>query len=733
MEELESITLNLPYDGEIKAYDFNAGKEILRKVCKTASINKVGRKHARYYYNVVMSFDIETSKVENSKFIPKKMPESFHYFNYPFCWQCMIDDYYIIGNNITEFFDMITAACEWMDGYICCFIHNAAFEYGNLADYFNDGIIDPNTDGFFKNPSTPLYIRYRNHFEFRCNRQLTMKSLAKIGKDIEYEKLKGDWDYNIQRHPDTFKCSPEEENYRYRDVAIMNKFLKMERDNYCSRIGKQPNTCFLPLTATGYVRHDIKKEWSTKPSGYNILKSTALTEDEYRFLRPAFWGGFTHANFRKIGKECSNVEHGDLTSAYPRSFLNRFPYKLTKIDKPSYKVFYENIYNYSHIAQVASLHFTKISMNKGAIPYIPESKCLIKGIKIEENGKVVYADDLIIICCDVDAKIIIDNYNFSTCDVLELYNGLYENLPYGVVSIVVDYFMKKTIWKNVGGMEIDYQLAKAKLNSLFGMAGTSLLNSLFKVDPGTGDIESAGEEYKQASVLPFQWAIWITAYTRRTIYNLIEGMQKDGQNAMIYTDTDSIFYESSDKIRKLVNEYNRKNLEFLKEKQKLYYYLLPKSPDGVEQHLGEFLPEDVDKDGKSIIKSFCTIGAKRYYIEYPDGSYNVTFSGLRATKRKKLKDGNYVNGFNTQRLIDKYGSLHKAFLTIKDKFIELPYVEGVDKLSNYNIKGYEFTGYLCGIKVTRPCTYTLYPQSIRLSLNPSLKNFLGDVLYNEYE
>ena len=71
-------------------------------------------------------------------------------------------------------------------------------------------------------------------------------------------------------------------------------------------------------------------------------------------------------------------------------------------------------------------------------------------------------------------------------------------------------------------------------------------------------------------------------------------------------------------------------------------------------------------------------------------------------------------------------------MEIKKGTVSIPYKEGVDKLSNFNIRS-NFVGELNGIRYERPCTYTLYPQSITLSLNHDLRAFLESPEVDDYE
>lgn len=715
----------LPYDGEIEVYNYTEGARlIVDRAFKSTALVKGKKKRRRTYYDVIMSFDIETTKLKNLHYDKRKHPQALEFFNITFCWQCSIDGLFIFGRDPGEFFKMLDMAAEELDGTCIIYIHNIAYEFNNLCDFFMKGLQVPAEDIFFKSRSTPLYVRYKNKFEFRCSKQLTGKGLAKIGKEIEYDKLTGDFDYSIQRDIYT-KLTPEEINYCYRDVMILDKFLSMERDNFC-RINrcKVTHICHLPFTSTGYVRKDVQKTFSYKPAGRYVLKQTALTLQEYLDISPAMWGGYTHTNYRYIAKVLFNMWHSDLISAYPAAFLtpDGFPYKMILSPVNTIECLLYNLGNASR-AVVAKITFKKIKMRKGAVPYIPALKSEVKG-ELVENGKVLYAEELTITACDVDLHLIEQGYEFdyNNCVLHYFYISNKKPLPYSIIMLIERYFSAKTTLKGVEGMEVEYAYAKAKLNSIYGMACQSLLHPKYELRGGS--VEEVGTEYEEAKTLPYQWAIYITAYTRRIIYGMICKMQRN--NSFVYSDTDSIFFKYDPDAMEEIRKFNQAQREYLDNMKRLHYDIVPVSPAGKPQYMGTLDFEDCDTEHTEI-RSFCAIGAKRYYQERAPGVYDVTFSGLRATKSSKG-----VNGYNTNRLIKEYGSLYDAFLQIRKSHVDLPYVEGVDKLSNYNVRS-NFIGELNGRLYKRPCSYTLYPQSMRLSLNHDLRAFLESEVVADYD
>lgn len=719
------LVVDTLHDGKINIYNYKEGIDIITEELKKSIVYVKGKKElAKNYTNIIMSFDVETTKVLNDLYDPKKHTQMYKYFNVVFCWQVSINGKFVFGRSVTDFFKMVDAVNRInKKGFIICYIHNFAYEYNNLADYFISRVNDREKDLFFKSHSQPLFIRCGS-FEFRCSKELTHKSLAKIGKDIGYNKLKGDFDYNIERYINT-ELSALEVNYCYRDVIILDKFIKQEIKNYAAKMNLPENPAILPLTSTGYVRSDVQKNFSRTPKGHYILQHTALTEQEYDAIRSAFWGGFTHADYKKIGKEFHDVSHRDITSAYPSQFLKTFPYKLTKGTMLDKELFFSNLKR-KNFAIIAKLTITDIQIKKDhMIPYLPTSKCeefyngkLRKFIN-NDNGKIYGAPAVTFWACDIDINIILDVYEYTDVVIHEYYYGFKKVLPYRLVNTVLGYFKAKTEYKNVEGKEFEYAYQKALLNSVYGLSATACRHDDLTV---LGlDTVATGSTYKPSNTIPFQWAIYITAYVRQLLYGFIKDLA-NMNDAYIYSDTDSIFYLPSNDTEQYFEEYNNKNKKFIEHWKHLYNNILPSTSEGLPQYLGSFLDEHDD------IKNFATIGSKRYYVTHSDGLTELTFAGLSGTKIEKV-NGQKQNGFNTNRLIQTYGSIQKAFETIRATedgsrgIVALSYVEGVDKLSNYNTR-FNYEGTVCGIKVYRPCAYVLYGQSTKLSLNQALYDLI---------
>ena len=722
--------LSLPFDGEVEVFD---GKEAVDKIvdiCNNSTTSFRGKhENKKMFYNVALTYDIETTKVLNEHW-NKKIAEMYKYFSYPFCWQAQFGntecDFFIFARDAEDFFNMLDEVSDRVEHYIPSFIHNDTFEYNNLKDYFHRR---KDTRVVMRNASTPLFIEY-GKFRFTCTAQLTHKSLDQLGKEIGYEKLKGKFDYSKPRHTET-PLTAEEMNYCYRDVKVLFEYVKKTTLAY----KKKFKPCSLPLALTGFTRDKFKAEWKYTPTGRRVIEECTLSEKEYLFTRKAFYGAYVGANPVILGKELTDILHCDLVSAYIAFMMLRgFPYKITRVCNIDPAMFMKRLYK-DGLAIIADIKFNDVTLKKGHTP-IMQFYDMQNGIKededgnhyiderfkyfvengLGENGRLIQADSYRATLTDVDIKLFFDTYDVDSIQVYDYYVGTKRPLPYQVKKIILDLFEEKSKLKGVKGMEAEYQILKSQLNSIYGMSAELLFRDEYEI----GDdlkIKKVDTSYKDKFVIPPIWSLYITAYVREVICTMINKISELGRGLFLYSDTDSIFCKDTPEIRKLFDDYNEEIKAELEKLRKTFPNITPENNNGEVQYLGTFTDEDDVKDA-----TFCTIGAKRYYITKGDVT-TVTFSGLTATKPEDGK-----NGRNTQRLIDKFGSINKAFNAIMNgKDVILEYQEG-DRLGYY-ITVYPYSGYIDdGItkqRVTRPCSCVLHEMDTKFTLDSTIDMIMG--------
>lgn len=251
--------------------------------------------------------------------------------------------------------------------------------------------------------------------------------------------------------------------------------------------------------------------------------------------------------------------------------------------------------------------------------FISQSKCIrIRNGKYD-NGRIIYAEELEIVLTDVDFYFILHTHNCNY-EILECYYSKYDYLPRDFINFILEKYIKKTEYKNIEEKKVEYNLEKAKFNSLYGMAVTNNIKDVVIFDNDIGweelplkneeILESLEKEKKQA-FLSFAYGVWVTAWAR---YNLLTNIIENDKY-ICYCDTDSIkLLEGFDKSK--IDNYNKKVLEKIK-----------KVSEDLEIDIEKFSPKD--KKGKKHIiglfdfdgfyESFITQGAKKYaYTKYID-------------------------------------------------------------------------------------------------------------------
>lgn len=629
------------------------------------------RKNKEYYKDIICSFDIETTRLDNDQSIM-------------YVWQWQYGDVCtIMGRTWDEFLQLVSILsrplCE--GERLVCFVHNLSYEFQFLA-----GIYEFQPDEVFAIKSRKILKCNMLQVEFRCSYLHSNMSLAmyldKMG--AEHKKLSGeDFDYSKKRYPDT-ELTPQEIEYCQNDVlglveAITNEMRK-DGDNLYS----------IPLTSTGYVRRDAKYAMRSVSPYY--VKDMLPDFKVYTLLREAFRGGNTHANRYYTGMILDNVKSADRSSSYPDVQINcRFPVSRFVSRETVSKQAIAMIKGGKHcfVTRLALWGVRLIHEWWGA-PYIPKDKCRNLQGALIDNGRVLSADYLEITITDIDFKIILGEYNFSSIRLFDTYIARYGDLPPVYKAVINEYYHRKTELKGVPGKEIEYMKSKNKLNSIYGMSAQNPVKQ--SVDFISGEFVDREQDAEQLladanehAFLPYQWGVWTTALAR---LRLEEGIKLAGRG-FVYCDTDSVKY--LDDID--WSAYNRQ-----REQDSTRTEACARDPKGVMHYMGVYEPEET-------YSKFITMGAKKYAYQYADGKTHVTVAGVN-----KHKGG---------AELDAHGGL-SAF---KEGFIftdaggrELVYNDNPGELYCTSDKGNQY-------KITR--NVTIRPSTYRLGYSEEYRQLLG--------
>lgn len=606
----------------------------------------------------IITFDIETSSawIMGDKIIPYlKGKEDFFWadkesISLCYIWQVSVNDEVYYGREIKDFKEFLNKLDKNIKYII--YVHNLSFEFQFLCNIF-----DKWTAVFAKDKRKVMKCTPEEfpNIEFRCSLFLTRESLENWGNEIGLKKLVGSLDYTVIRTPFT-KLTDQEIEYCQRDCEVVYEGIKRYRDKY-------KHLRNIPLTQTGEVRIELRKTLKTDKKGNNaIMRLIPENAKMYCIMDACFSGGYTHANFMNsnvvFSEKYGNLPLGygtsyDICSSYPAVMVSeKFP--MTPFTARPFSI--HDCDKYCFLLLVDFFNVEANTYNH----YISYSKCYDVSDDVElDNGRIIKASHFKMWITDVDLDIIMKTYSFD-CEISESYASRKSYLPKSIIKKVLEYYCGKTKYKGVKGKENEYITSKKRVNSIFGCQVQKLVQDTITYKDGEWVCSAASIDdiNKKLDLLrkngygkvytAFQWGIFISAYGRRNLWDLIlynESKDKSVDYDLIYCDTDSL---------KLCDEYNfdwynervkNKMIEMCSTLDIDYSLTCPCSPDGKQRPLGYLVKEDDWTE-------FKTLGAKRYcYRSKKDNKLHITIAGINKEAVEVLNDN--IENFNDELVFDK--------------------------------------------------------------------------------
>ena len=615
--------------------------EILKKDIVKSGKHKMYQRHP-------MTFDIETSKIPTD--------DEGHYQAFMYIWQICIEGNVVLGRRweeLQEFMKNVVNAYKLSEGErVVVYVHNLSFEFQFIQDYFK--FVD-----VFAMASRSILTAKTAHLEFRCSYKLSNMSLAKFIENtpntLHYKGV-DDLDYETVRTPDT-ELTEVEYGYCFNDVKGLYECV-ME-------LLKEDNIATIPLTSTGYVRRDCRNAMNKNKNNRKMFLRSRLTLLQYKLLRECFRGGNTASDRYLTNLILKIVGSYDLSSSYPFQMIAR-EYPLGKWNYgiiPDIKTLEE--YN-SRYCTIARYTFKNIRLREDKpIPYIPQSKCLALGDDREiYNGRILHADFMTISMTNIDFDIVKEQYEYDEISVEEFHYSRKGLLPKELRDTIMYYFEKKSELKGDEEHYYEYMKSKNKLNSIYGMTVTNILNTEIEYHDGEytekkmteEEMEEALDKYykNHRSFLNYSWGVFVTAYARR---ELEDGLNIAGLDT-VYCDTDSVkFIGNHDREFEAYNERLNKECE---EKGIRNYTEV----NGKRFYMGIF-------DKEKGYDEFITLGAKKYAF-LQNGRLGITVSGL--SKKKGAEELEKKGGlrrfqrnevfYNSGRTIAQYNSAEVHDITV---------------------------------------------------------------------
>lgn len=601
------------------------------------------RASGSYYLDVACAFDIETTSFYQNVVTNEvrtiidglEDQDDWEKRACMYAWVFGINGKCVVGRTWGEFIETmhkvsLKLGLDYKSKRLVCYIHNEAFEFQFFRKLFQWESV------FATKDRTPVKCLTSIGIEFRCSLILSGYSLAKVGEHLQTYKVKkmvGDLDYSLLRHHRT-KLLKEEWNYIIHDGLVVMAYIQELLDQR-KRITR------IPLTKTGFVREYTRRKcfWdstshsqdhSHKYAKYRaLMESLTLDPSEYLLLRQAFHGGLVHANAVNANKVLHDVASYDFTSSYPSVIVSeKFPMsKGTKVMPKSPEELNKYLSLYLCVMDVTFIGLESIATFEHIMSV---SKCTFIEDCDSDNGRIINASKARISITNVDLESLSWFYRWKEMIVHTMYVYRKGYLPKDFVLAVLDLYEQKTKLKGVPGKEAELMWSKENLNANFGMCVTDICRDETKYDDGEwknepAKIEESIKKYneKKSRFLSYAWGVFITAYAMR---NLCTGIVATGKRGdYCYCDTDSVKVMHHERYADYFESYNNEIIGKLESACKFHGIDFAKcAPKNIK---GEVKPMGV-WDFEGVYKRAKFLGAKRYAVEYADGSHSITIAGV---------------------------------------------------------------------------------------------------------
>lgn len=548
------------------------------------------------------TFDIETSRYKKNE----EETETFMYH-----WQICIDNDVIFGRTWLDLHQFLEKITKNITKTVVVYVHNLSYEFQFIKSFFEfENVFSVDEHSVLKATTKD------KKFEFRCSYKLSNMSLEKFIEntpDHFFIKGKGDLNYKELRTPTTI-LTPVENGYCYNDVrGQYHCILHLLKDDDLETI---------PLTSTGYVRREFRKAMRN-PKDRKTFNVSKIDLKIYELLREAFRGGNTASSRFHTNTIIDNVHSYDMTSAYPYVMMTeKFPHgKFTKIKIEDVEDL--DYYNKKYCT-VGRYLFKNLRLidDTVPIPYISHSKCSqIDKKALCYNGRVTECYFAEMTLTNVDFEIIDKQYDYDDLIIKDFYIARKKKLPSSFRKTMMNYYQDKTRLKGIEEQFYFYMKQKNKLNSAYGMMVSNIIRDMFEYKENVNcivkkeldkeDKEKELQRYNTSrnSFLCYAWGVWVTAYCRRNLQELIDIIGID----VVYCDTDSVKFIGNydDVVEKTNNRIINQDVDIP---------ISAKDSKGNELFLGVW-------DREPSYDKFITLGAKKYaYIQ--KGEIGVTVSGL---------------------------------------------------------------------------------------------------------
>ena len=601
-----------------------------------------GRGSENSINNAWIMLDTETSKERQNPVDPKGRVIPVQ--NYVCAWTISIRAYHqniatLYGSRPSEAVACVSQIANSMRGFeTVLYVHNLAYDWTFLRKFCFTEWGHPESQLNVKS-HYPIYIKWDNGITFKDSYILAQRSLEKWATDlnVEHKKAVGAWDYEKIRDQ-SGNFSADELRYIECDTLAGVECL--------DTLAGQLNKCIysIPYTATGIPREHVRK-LASENKFREQFKRMAPTYEQYCKLLKVYHGGYTHANRHIVNYTIRDiVKCLDFASSYPFCLLAyKFPMeKFTPMRNCEVSDILTCSESYAFMFKLV-LDNVRLKDDDIPMPALQYSKAVKTVNAVLDNGRILCADYVEIYLTEVDLEAIDNQYIWDSAICCEVEFSAKEYLPRWFTDYVYECFINKTKLK--GGDPVAYALAKALINSLYGMLVQRSIRDTIMEDYLTGEYTHLPQDEEQlyqkyldsrTSVLPYQWGVWVTAYAQRNLFRLGSCCDE-----WLYSDTDSCYSATwnMDKVEAYNNDCKR--------------LLIAQGYTAVEHDGREYWLGVAEVDG--IYSEFKTQGAKRYAVRYADvpenaegkrGKLAITVAGV-PKKKGALALNDDITNFKT--------------------------------------------------------------------------------------
>ena len=582
-------------------------------------------------------------------------------------WAFTYKDLIVYGRKPSQLVEAFMKIIEANDLYggvekpkkrLVIYIHNMSYDYSYIKEWLRDAF-DTYTERMLATSKHKLITYEISGLYFKCSYRLSLKGLDSWAKGLGtvHKKLVGTIDYDVIRYQDS-PLNKKDWKYMFYDVIVLDEAVRKQFAIY----GDDVKT--VPLTSTGYVRRETKKEAEKEKKNRYVFLDSQLDEDTYNMCRSAFAGGLTHGNSLMEGDiQEGCIRHRDFVSHYPsqqRCYsapVSKFSTYFDHTQNDGVMSLVELIEVSQKKCILATIRFENMVLRQGVtLPYAQESKFhdgkLGKIDLISSNGRIVkMKGEAVVVVNEHDLKWLCKQYLFGYT-ILNVKTASRGKFPQYLINVIDRYFILKSECKKIiGDLEakgidsykypeyvearLNETIAKGMLNGIYGMSATDLIRNVIYetlegewVDEKPTDISGELYEYygKWGSFMAYQLGVWTTSNARNQLMEFVELV---GYENFIYADTDSIFYHSTPEIEARIEARNQ---ELREEGDKKGWFV---EVDGKKIRYNQFTLEHED------IVRFKYLHSKCYAYEVKKGDkiqLKVTIAGVRRKGKKGTRE-----------------------------------------------------------------------------------------------